>query len=204
MKSPRITPSMIVAVAALVLAMSGGAVAATVLPAASVGTEQLQDDAVIAAKVKDGSLLASDFKAGELKPSNVTTLSRTSAPLTNANPRVITFHGVVPGSYLLTVGTDIAAYSSDLTSGSRVASCKLDEYRTADGVHLATLATRNAALPKASSAVSATSLSLESTFTSQTQVDVGLNCPPESGWWASNAQLTLVPLQSQGTYPANN
>ena len=52
--------------------------------------------------------------------------------------------------------------------------------------------------------VSATSISLQSTFTAETNVDVGLNCPPESGWWAANARLTLVPLQSQGTYPVNN
>jgi hypothetical protein len=159
---------------------------------------------VISPKVKDGSLLASDFKAGELKPSNVTTLSRTLSQLTNANPRVITFHDVIPGSYLVEVGNDIDAYSSDLTSGTRVVSCTLDEYRNADGAHLATLGVRHAALPKASSAVSATSISLESTFTANTQVDVGLNCPPESGWWASNIRLTLVPLQSQGTYPASN
>ncbi len=204
MKHFRITPSMTVALIALVLAMTGGAVAATVLPAGSVGTDQLQDNAVISSKVKDGSLLASDFKAGELKPSNVTSLNRTLSQLTNANPRVITFHDVIPGSYLVEVGTDIDAYSSDLTSGTRDASCTLDEYRNSDGAHVASLVTRHAAFPKASSAVSATSISLESTFTADTNVDVGLNCPPESGWWASNTQLTLVPLQSQGTYPASN
>lgn len=197
----RITPSMTVALIALVLAMTGGAVAATVLPAGSVGTEQLQDDAVIASKVKDGSLLAGDFKAGELKPSNVATLYREGAI---TSPRVITFHDVVPGSYLVEAGTDIATYSGDLTSGNRVAGCKLEEYRTADGGHVATLATRNAALAKASSAVSATSLSLTSTFTAATHVEVGLNCGLESGWWAANPRLTLVPLQSQGTYPASN
>jgi hypothetical protein len=149
-------------------------------------------------------LLASDFKAGELRPSNVTTLSRTLSQLTSANPRVITFHGVTPGSYLVEAGTDIDAYSSDLTSGNRIVSCTLDEYRTTDGAHVASLGIRHAAFPKASSAVSATSISLESTFTASTQVDVGLNCPPESGWWASNIRLTLVPLQSQGTYPASN
>jgi hypothetical protein len=204
MKHLRITPSMTVAVAALLLAMTGGAVAATVLPAGSVGTDELQDNAVISSKVQDGSLLASDFKAGELKPSNVITLNRTIAQLTNANPRVITFHDVVPGSYLVEAGTDVDAYSGDLTSGNRVVACTLDEYRSSDGAHVASLGTREAALPKATSAVSATSLALQSTFTAGANVDVGLNCLPESGWWASNVQLTLIPLQSQGTYPANN
>lgn len=204
MRHFRITPSMAVSVTALVLAMTGGAVAATALPAGSVGTEQLQGDAVISSKVKSGSLLASDFKAGELKPSNVTTLSRTIARPTSADPRVITFHGAPAGSYLVEVGTDIAAYSADLTSGTRVASCKLEVYRSADGAHVATLGTRSAAFPKASSVISATSISLQSTFTAETQVEVGLNCPPESGWWAANTRLTLVPLQSQGTSPASN
>ena len=146
MKHLRITPSMTVAVIALVLAMTGGAVAATVLPAGSVGTDQLQDNAVISSKVKDASLLAADFKAGELKPSNVTTLYRDGAI---TSPRVITFHDVVPGSYLVEAGTDIVAYSTDLRFGNRVAGCKLDEYRIADGAHVATLGTRNAALAKA-------------------------------------------------------
>jgi hypothetical protein len=44
----------------------GEAAQELVLPRASVGTEQLRDDAVTAAKVKDRSLLARDFKLGQL------------------------------------------------------------------------------------------------------------------------------------------
>ncbi len=55
-----------VALVALFLAPGGGAWAAITLPANSVGTKQLKDGAVTAAKVKRGSLLASDFESGQL------------------------------------------------------------------------------------------------------------------------------------------
>jgi hypothetical protein len=51
---------------ALFVALSGSAYAAIKLPANSVGTAQLQSNAVTSPKVLDGSLLAADFKAGQL------------------------------------------------------------------------------------------------------------------------------------------
>src|SRR3954467_776380 len=50
---------------ALFVAMSGTAYAAT-LPRNSVGTTQLKKNAVNSAKVRNGSLLSTDFKAGQL------------------------------------------------------------------------------------------------------------------------------------------
>lgn len=58
--------AMLVALVALFGAVGGGAYAAVSLPANSVGSRQLRNGAVTAAKVKAGSLLASDFKAGQL------------------------------------------------------------------------------------------------------------------------------------------
>jgi Collagen triple helix repeat (20 copies) len=60
------SPAMIVALVALFVAMGGGAYAAIVLPAGSVGTKQLKNSSVTAVKVKPGSLLASNFKPGQL------------------------------------------------------------------------------------------------------------------------------------------
>jgi hypothetical protein len=51
---------------ALLVALGGTGYAAVVLPPNSVGTTQLKKNAVISAKVKDGSLLKKDFKAGQL------------------------------------------------------------------------------------------------------------------------------------------
>ncbi len=58
--------AVLLAVVALLVALGGTSYAAGLLPANSVGTVQLKKDAVVSAKVKDGSLLASDFKNGQL------------------------------------------------------------------------------------------------------------------------------------------
>jgi hypothetical protein len=63
---PRPTYANVASTLALMLALGGGAYAATSLPKKSVGTKQLKKNAVISPKVKNGSLLARDFKAGQL------------------------------------------------------------------------------------------------------------------------------------------
>lgn len=64
---PRLTYANVIATLALFLALGGGAAyAASHLGKGTVGARQLKRNAVSAAKVRDGSLLARDFKAGEL------------------------------------------------------------------------------------------------------------------------------------------
>lgn len=60
------TPSMGVALVALAVALAGTGYAITALPANSVGTAQIKKAAVTSAKVRNGSLLAVDFKKGQL------------------------------------------------------------------------------------------------------------------------------------------
>jgi hypothetical protein len=62
----RPSPSMIVALAALAVALGGTSYAAVRLPRNSVGRRQLRDNSVTSPKVEDGSLTARDFGAGEL------------------------------------------------------------------------------------------------------------------------------------------
>lgn len=62
----RPSPSMLVAFAALMVALGGTSYAIAQLPANSVGSKQLKKNAVTAAKVKNRSLVAKDFKAGQL------------------------------------------------------------------------------------------------------------------------------------------
>jgi len=64
----RPSAAMIVAGVAIVLSTSGGAYAAGVdfVPFNSVGTPQLKNEAITAAKIRPHTLLASDFKVGQL------------------------------------------------------------------------------------------------------------------------------------------
>jgi hypothetical protein len=56
----------VVATIALFAALGGGAYAATQLPKNSVGSKQIKKNAVTSSKVKNRSLLAKDFKTGQL------------------------------------------------------------------------------------------------------------------------------------------
>ena len=57
---------MVVACLALVVALGGTSYAVVSLPPNSVGTAQLRANAVVSSKVKNRSLLAVDFKAGQI------------------------------------------------------------------------------------------------------------------------------------------
>ena len=62
----RPSASLVVATVALLVALGGAGYAVVSLPRNSVGTPQLKNSAVNSAKVRDRSLLARDFKAGQL------------------------------------------------------------------------------------------------------------------------------------------
>src|SRR6476646_3952341 len=62
----RPSPAMVVACIALVFALTGAGYAAGMLGPNTVGTKQLKKNAVISSKVKNRSLLAVDFKSGQL------------------------------------------------------------------------------------------------------------------------------------------
>jgi hypothetical protein len=67
MQIHRPSPAMVVACFALLVALGGTGVAATVaLAPNSVGTAQLRNNAVVSTKVRNGSLLRVDFKAGQV------------------------------------------------------------------------------------------------------------------------------------------
>ncbi len=64
----RPSPAMVVACIALMVALGGTSYAtiSAVIPANTIGTDQLKDNAVTSAKVRDFSLRLWDFKAGQL------------------------------------------------------------------------------------------------------------------------------------------
>jgi hypothetical protein len=65
-KRSRPSPALVVASLALAVALGGTGYAAISLPTNSVGTAQLKNGAVIAAKVKRGTLRATNFAPGQL------------------------------------------------------------------------------------------------------------------------------------------
>jgi hypothetical protein len=63
---PRVTYANVTATLALVLALTGGAYAATQLPKNSIGHKQIKKNSIDSSDVKNRSLLSKDFKAGQL------------------------------------------------------------------------------------------------------------------------------------------
>jgi len=108
---------------ALVLSLAGTGVAAVelVVPRNSVGTAQLKNNAVVAAKVKAGSLLAKDFKTGQLPagppagPAGPAGAGITNWAIVKANGTVDKSAGVTSvaknatGTYSVTFPSDVSA-----------------------------------------------------------------------------------------------
>ena len=64
---PRPSPALVIACVALVVALSGTSYTDVLnIPVNSVGSVQLKANAVVSSKVKNHSLLAADFKTGQL------------------------------------------------------------------------------------------------------------------------------------------
>lgn len=76
--SERISPSMIVAVIALIVAMSGVGYAAT-----TIGSAQIKNNAVASADIKNGAVASVDLKDGGVAPKDLSAAART----TLAGPR---------------------------------------------------------------------------------------------------------------------
>jgi hypothetical protein len=60
------SPALVIACLALAFSLAGTGYAVTALPKNSVGTAQMQKNAIVSAKVKDGSLRAVDFATGQV------------------------------------------------------------------------------------------------------------------------------------------
>src|SRR5438105_3055276 len=62
----RVSPAMTIACIALFAALAGTSAAVVAIPVASIGTAQLKNNSVTSSKVKDHSLLKTDFALGQL------------------------------------------------------------------------------------------------------------------------------------------
>jgi hypothetical protein len=109
-----------VATLALFVALGGASYAASTLPPNSVGTQQLRDGAVTAPKVKHGSLLARDFRTGQL-PTGAASAFTPGVPQ-SGSPSVVaktTIATTAAGSLLINV-TDLNA---GVSCGSKPITC---------------------------------------------------------------------------------
>ncbi len=74
MRKPRVarpSPAMVVAIVALVVALGGGAYAATKIPKKSVGTKQLKGNAVTKVKIADGAVTNAKIANGAITPAKI-------------------------------------------------------------------------------------------------------------------------------------
>jgi hypothetical protein len=121
----RITPSLVISIIALVVALGGASYAAVQIPKNSVGTKQLmrnsvskaklKKNSVNSAKVRNGSLLRSDFKAGQL-PGMAYYRERPTVPLlllTGSFSTVVSTAQLPRGSYVLAARANLYGSAGD-------------------------------------------------------------------------------------------
>ena len=124
MKRP--SPATAIALAALFVALGGAGYAATQLPRNSVGTAQIKKDAVTSAKVRNRSLLAVDFKVGQLPRGE--TGARGEAGATGARGPSDAYLGTRNGTPLVALTTSMVAFGTTptLPAGSYVVSGRIN------------------------------------------------------------------------------
>lgn len=104
----RISPSLVISVIALFVALGGASYAAIKLPKNSVGSAQIRSGAVKTNKVKDGTLLKKDFRAGQMKPDAWEGYRlATPAPIASTFTPVVTTDILPKGNYLLLARANI-------------------------------------------------------------------------------------------------
>ena len=124
-----LSPATVLAGIALLVALGGTSYAAIVLPANSVGTPQLKAGAVTSIKVKDRTLLARDFAAGQIPagPAGPTGAPGAAGPAGPAGPA-----GAAAGAIVHV--TAVAAPPGTTTSA--LASCAAGQKVTGGGAYL--------------------------------------------------------------------
>ena len=113
----RPSPAMVVACIALVFAMTGAGYAAGMLGPNTVGTKQLKKNAVISSKVKNRSLLAVDFKAGQL-PRGPQGPPGAQGPPGPSNPNADTLNGYHANGLIRTALGAGPAFPSSVALGT--------------------------------------------------------------------------------------
>ena len=124
-----VSPATVLAGIALLVALGGTGYAAIVLPANSVGTAQLRNNAVVTSKVKDRSLLARDFAVGQIPagPAGPAGATGAQGPAGPAGPSGAAANYVV---HVTSIDVPFA------TLGTGLASCASGQKATGGGAYL--------------------------------------------------------------------
>jgi hypothetical protein len=140
-----LTYANVMATAAVFLALGGVSYAAVAIPKNSVGNPQLRANAVTTGKIKNGTLLAADFKPGELPrgatgapgTAGVTGLQGPQGPQGQQGQKGMPGMPGMPGisNYQVVVNPEIAAPAGTQTSNS--ADCPADTMVISGGVAIA-------------------------------------------------------------------
>ena len=110
---PSLSYANVTATLALLVATSGGAYAAATLPPKSVGTAQLQDNAVTAPKIANGAVTRAKIAGGAVNGSRVANDSLTGADIDEST---LDLPGAAGGSVTL-AGVDFHPRDSTVTNG---------------------------------------------------------------------------------------
>ncbi len=124
----RPSPAMIVACVALVFSLGGISYAAITLPAASVGTKQLKNNAVVGAKVKNGSLSVADISSTSLSQLSRVASVTNSATLQAARETAATVSLTVPRAGFVLVQGWVAARNANGEWGVQIRDDVADTY----------------------------------------------------------------------------
>lgn len=184
-----ITPSLIISLLALFIATSGASYAALQIPKNSVGTKQLKKNAVTSTKVKDRSLLAKDFKKGQLPqgPQGPQGPAGHAANVRAYTTPVVATSAVLSGSFTQVASLDLPAGKYVVMSRANIAGSAAD---TAVICSLADDAAQNITVGAGKIA-----LAQNSTITLDSPGTLGLNCLKTGSGSASVAQRWITAIE---------
>jgi hypothetical protein len=133
----RPSSAMVVAMLALMVALGGTGYAASQLPKNSVGTKQIKKNAVNSAKVKNRSLLAKDFKRGQL-PAGLDGLDGDTGPVGPTGPQGAAgtngTNGAAGATNVRIREAATASTAPDTMNNTSTASCDTGEVAVGGGV----------------------------------------------------------------------
>ncbi len=153
MKRQRITPSLVISIIALVVALGGVSYAAIRIPKNSVGARQLKKNAVNTVKVKDRSLLRRDFRPGQLPGATWFADREPVVPLlalTNSFQALVTTPMLPAGPYVLSARANLVGGGANATVICSIENDAAQNFtvETGQGVALAMSATAVLGQPK--------------------------------------------------------